>query len=221
MFTNAWMRRPQGPSQASETALASVPPMPDSEAALLLRARAGDLDAFAEFVRVFERRVRSVLARLLDDERDVEEAAQDTFMQAWRHLDRFRGDAVPFTWLYRIAVNEALQRNRRRRPDTQPLEQAPDLEARVSPESTAGRPLPADVVAGEREEVARLLAEVRALPFDARAPLVLRDFEGWPYQDVAAVLDISVSAAKSRVHRARLQVTRSLTGMGPGGGFDG
>ena len=194
--------------------------MREEETALLLRAQEGDLDAFTEVVRVFERRVRAVLARLLDDERDVDEAAQDTFVQAWRHLDRFRGEAAPFTWLYRIAVNEALQRNRRRRLDTQPLEQTVDVEARVSPESTAGRPLPAHVAAGQREDVAQLLTQLRALPFESRAPLVLRDIEGWSYQDVAAVLDISVSAAKSRVHRARLQVIRSLTGMGPGGGVE-
>lgn len=193
--------------------------MPDPETALLLRAQEGDLDAYAEFVRLLERRVRSVLARLLDDKRDVDEAAQDTFLQAWRHLDRFRGEAAPFTWLYRIAVNEALQRNRRRRLETQPLEQAADVEARVSPESTAGRPLPADVAAGQREDVALLVAELRTLPFESRAPLVLRDIEGWSYEDIAAVLGISVSAAKSRVHRARLHVIRSLTGMGPGGEF--
>ncbi len=185
--------------------------MPDPEAALLVRAREGDLDAFAEFVRLFERRVRGVLARLLDDERDVEEAAQDTFVQAWRHLERFRGDSAPFTWLYRIAVNEALQRNRRRRPDTQPLEQTIDIESRVRPESTAARPLPADVAAGEREEIDRLLAALRALAFDSRVPLVLRDVEGWSYEDVADALEISVTAAKSRVHRARLQVVRALT----------
>src|SRR3990170_6649782 len=113
--------------------------MSESESSLLARAREGDVDSFAEFVRLFERRVRAVLGRLLDDERDVDEAAQDTFVQAWRTLGRFRGEAAPFTWLYRIAVNEALQRNRRRRLDTQPLEQAADLETRVSPESTAGR----------------------------------------------------------------------------------
>jgi RNA polymerase sigma-70 factor (ECF subfamily) len=188
----------------------------DPERALLLRAREGDLDAFGEFIQLFERRVRAVLGRLLDDPRDVEEAAQDTFVQAWRHLDRFRGDAAPFTWLYRIAVNEALQRARRRRPDVQPLEPAPELELRVSPESTTVPPLPADVAAAQREDVARLVEEIRALPFQSRAPIVLRDIEGWSYEDVAAVLDISVSAAKSRVHRARLQVIGSLTGMGPG-----
>src|SRR5919197_1276162 len=93
-----------------------------TEPKLLERAKTGDLDAFAEFMRTFERRVRAVLYRLLDDARDVDEAVQDTFVQAWRNLDRFRGDAAPFTWLYRIAVNEALQRARRRRLETRPLE---------------------------------------------------------------------------------------------------
>src|SRR5262249_46304617 len=85
-----------------------------SERELLEQAKEGDLEAFAEFVRVFERRIRSVLYRLLDDARDIDEAVQDTFVQAWRNLDRFRGDAAPYTWLYRIAVNEALMRRRRK-----------------------------------------------------------------------------------------------------------
>jgi RNA polymerase sigma-70 factor (ECF subfamily) len=192
----------------------------DPERALLLRPQGGDLDAFRELIQLFERRIRGVLGRLLDDPRDVEEAAQDTFVQAWRHLDRFRGEAAPFTWLYRIAVNEALQRTRRRRPNTQPLEPTAELERRMSPESTAPRPLPADVAAGQREDVARLVSEIRALPSESRVPLVLRDLEGWSYEDVAAVLEITVSAAKSRVHRARLRVIRSLTGMGPDAGLD-
>jgi RNA polymerase sigma-70 factor (ECF subfamily) len=66
-----------------------------SEAGLLIRARDGDVDAYAEFVRTFERRVRALLGRLLDDERDVEEDAQDTFVQAWRNLSRFRGTPSP------------------------------------------------------------------------------------------------------------------------------
>lgn len=90
----------------------------------------------------------------------------------------------------------------------------------MSPESTAPRPLPADVAAGQREDVARLVSEIRALPSESRVPLVLRDLEGWSYEDVAAVLEITVSAAKSRVHRARLRVIRSLTGMGPDAGLD-
>jgi RNA polymerase sigma-70 factor, ECF subfamily len=179
--------------------------MHEHETLLLSRAREGDVDAFADFVRHFERRIRAVLSRLLDDERDVDEAAQDTFVQAWRNLHRFRGDAAPFTWLYRIAVNEALQRTRRKRLELTPLDPA-DIEERA--EGGAGRTPAADVVAADREALAFLTARIRALPEEARVPLVLRDVEGWSYEVVAATLDLSVSAVKSRIHRARLQLGR-------------
>lgn len=177
--------------------------MHEQETLLLSRARDGDVDAFADFVRLFERRIRAVLSRLLDDERDIDEAAQDTFVQAWRNLQRFRGEAAPFTWLYRIAVNEALQRTRRKRLELAPFE-TEDIEQRA--EGGAGKTPPADVAAADREALAFLTARVRALPDEARVPLVLRDVEGWSYEDVAAVLDLSVPAVKSRIHRARLQV---------------
>jgi RNA polymerase sigma-70 factor (ECF subfamily) len=179
--------------------------MHDDETLLLSRAREGDVDAFADFVRLFERRIRSVLSRFLDDERDVDEAAQDTFVQAWRNLQRFRGDAAPFTWLYRIAVNEALQRTRRKRLELTPLEPE-DVERRAR--GRAGWTPAADVEAADREALAFLTARIRALPDEARVPLVLRDVEGWSYDDVAAVLDLSIPAVKSRVHRARLQLGR-------------
>ncbi len=180
--------------------------MHDRERLLLARAREGDLDAFAEFVRLFERRVRAVLSRLLDDERDVDEAAQDTFVQAWRNLDRFRAEAAPFTWLYRIAVNEALQRTRRKRLDMRSLD---DPAAGAVVEAGARHTArPADIEAGDHEALAFIAQRLRALPLESRAPLVLRDLEGWSYEDIAAALDLSVAAVKSRIHRARLEVAR-------------
>jgi RNA polymerase sigma-70 factor (ECF subfamily) len=159
---------------------------------LLAEARAGDLEAFAELVLRYERRVRSVLARFLDDERDVEEAAQDAFVQAWRSLSRYRGEAAFFTWLYRIAVNEARMRRRRRQLPLTEL----DENAATAPEPEV--------------EEGWLLARVRALPDELRVPLVLRDLEGLSNQEVADVLDLSVAAAKSRIHRARMQIRAEL-----------
>jgi RNA polymerase sigma-70 factor, ECF subfamily len=159
---------------------------------LLAAAREGDLDAFAELIRRYERRVRSVLARLLDDERDVEEAAQDVFVQAWRKLSSYRGDAALFTWLYRIAVNEALMRRRRKQVAVAELDEA---------------------IAGASEpEVSDewVLARVRALPDELRLPLVLRDLEGLSNQEVAEVLGLSLAATKSRVHRARMRIRTEL-----------
>jgi RNA polymerase sigma-70 factor (ECF subfamily) len=159
---------------------------------LLAEARAGDLDAFAELVRRYERRVRSVLARLLDDERDVEDAAQDVFVQAWRNLSRYRGEAAFFTWLYRIAVNEALMRTRRKQLPLSELDET----AVTAPEP--------EVHEGW------LLARVRALPDELRLPLVLRDLHGLSNQEVADVLDLSLAATKSRVHRARMLIRAEL-----------
>ncbi len=160
---------------------------------LVERAAAGDLQAFAELVRIYEHRIASVLYRLLDDRRDVEEATQDVFVQAWRRLPRFRGDAQVFTWLYRIAVNEALMRRRRRRADVQ------ELDERVA--------APADPEPGLRDLLVRELA---ALPFENRAAVVLRDVEGLSNEEVAEALSISLAAAKSRIHRGRMQLRAAL-----------
>jgi RNA polymerase sigma-70 factor (ECF subfamily) len=169
--------------------------------ALLARAGAGDVDAFADIVRRYEHRIRAVLFRLLDDPRDVEEAAQDCFVQAWRNLDRFRGDSAVFTWLYRIAVNEALGRLRRKRLPMIGLE-GPEV---VQP--AAGEPQHA-VESGELEQF--LAGRIRALEPEYRAPLVLRDVVGLSNQEVADVLELSLAAAKSRIHRARMQIRAEL-----------
>jgi RNA polymerase sigma-70 factor (ECF subfamily) len=168
---------------------------------LLARAREGDVDAFAEFVRRYEQRVRNVLQRLLDDRRDVEEATQDSFVQAWRNLDRFRGDAAVFTWLYRIAVNEALARLRRKQFPTTDVEKAQPA-ANLAEEPHA---------AAESGELEDFLAErIRKLEPEYRAPLVLRDVIGLSNEEVAAVLDLSVAATKSRIHRARMRIREEL-----------
>jgi RNA polymerase sigma-70 factor, ECF subfamily len=170
------------------------------DALLLARAKDGDLDAFAEIVRRYERRVRGVLFRLLDDDRDVEEACQDVFVQAWRSLDRFRGDAALFTWLYRIAANEAFARLRRKQLPVTDLDDALQTGSVSEPPEAA-----------ESNELQRFLAgRIRALDFAYRAPLVLRDVVGLSNEEVAEILELSVPAAKSRIHRARMQIRAEL-----------
>lgn len=178
---------------------------PQDDASLVLAARQGDTDAFAELVRRHERRLRLVLLRVLDDARDVEEAVQDTFVLAWRHIDRYRGDAAVFTWLYRIGVNEALSRRRKKRLPmtdlaTSEAESAADVRRDLLPEPSA-----------EAGELRKLVASaLKALPFDYREAVVLRDLAGLSNDEVAAALGISVPAAKSRIHRGRLQLRELL-----------
>jgi RNA polymerase sigma-70 factor (ECF subfamily) len=167
--------------------------VPGAENELVQRAASGDVEAFAELVRAYERRIASVLYRLLDDRRDVEEATQDVFVQAWRNLSRYRGESQLFTWLYRIAVNEALMRRRRKRPPVQELD-----------ERTAAPPEPEP---GLRD---LLLRELAALPFEHRVAVVLRDVEGLSNEEVGATLGISIAAAKSRIHRGRMRIRAAL-----------
>lgn len=179
--------------------------LPQDDTALVRAAQQGDVDAFTEIVRRHERRLRLVLVRVLDDARDVDEAVQDTFVLAWRHLDRYRGDAAVFTWLYRIGVNEALGRRRKKRVPTTDLEtseaaSARDVRRDVQPQASAE-------AADLREQVSSALNE---LPLDYREAVVLRDLVGLSNEEVAAALELSLPAAKSRIHRGRLRLRELL-----------
>jgi RNA polymerase sigma-70 factor (ECF subfamily) len=177
----------------------------ESDADLVALAQRGDLDAFAEIVRRHEGRLRLVLFRILDDTRDVEEAVQDAFVQAWRNLDRYRGEAAFFTWLYRIGINAALARRRRKEFSTVDIASleghaAPPVHSRLRPE-----------IAAEVDELRnRVLAALAALSFEYREAVVLRDLAGLSNEQVAAALGVSLAAAKSRIHRGRLQLRDKL-----------
>jgi RNA polymerase sigma-70 factor (ECF subfamily) len=182
-----------------------VAPGEHTDAELVRQAQEGDLEAFAEIVRRHEHRVRIVLLRILDDSRDVEEAVQDAFVQAWRNLDRYRGEAALFTWLYRIGVNAALARTRRKEHATTDLD---SLEAEGAAE------VPADTLPGPAAEAhdlhARVVAALAELPFEQREAVVLRDLAGLSNLEVADALGVSLAAAKSRIHRGRLALRDKL-----------
>lgn len=163
----------------------------------------------SQIVRRHERQLRIVVLRILDDARDVEEAVQDAFVQAWRNLDRYRGEAALFTWLYRIGVNTALAQRRRKRLATVDIaaleaQDAPSVERRLGPEAAAEA---ADV----RGLIIAALAE---LPFEFREAVVLRDLAGLTNAEVAEALGVSIAAAKSRIHRGRLQLRDRLEPLG-------
>jgi len=181
----------------------------DSDAALVHAARGGDQHSFAELVRRHEHRVYGVCRRMLADPREAEECAQDAFVQAWRHLDRFAERAQLTTWLHRIAVNEALQRLRRRRVVEVDLEEhvgVLDLMRRVDDWST--RP---DIRAEDAAFRAHLDERLMELPDQLRVAVVLRDVEGLSNQEVADALELSLAAAKARIHRGRMQLRAKLS----------
>lgn len=166
---------------------------------LVYAARAGDVEAFAELVRRYQAAVYRVALRMLGSAADAEDAAQEAFVQAWRGLGRFRGDSAVSTWLYRIVTNRCLNALAARRP-TEPL----DFEVPSPGGDPAG-------IAEQHERFGAVAGTVAALPGEQRAALVLRDFEGLSYEEIAQVLGVSLAAVKGRVHRARLAVLKEAS----------
>jgi RNA polymerase sigma-70 factor, ECF subfamily len=169
-----------------------------NDADLVSRAQAGRLDAFEELVRRHRPGAYRVALRMLGDTGDAEDAAQEAFIQAWRNLAGFRADAAFSTWMYRIVTNRCLNvlRSRRR------TEQLPEAH-----ESPTTRP---DRIAEGNWQVEDLKRAITGLTPEQRAPLVLRELEGCSYEEIAAALDLSLSAVKSRLHRARLELLTAM-----------
>jgi RNA polymerase sigma-70 factor (ECF subfamily) len=162
--------------------------------ALVRRARAGDREAFGRLVEAYQAPVFRVVRGIVGDPSDAEDVAQEVFLKAYGALGRFRGESGFFTWLYRIAVNEALRAARRRRP-TAPLDEGIPVEAPPVPQPDEDGP-----------SLALLERLLRKLPEEFRAIVVLRDLEGLPYREVAETLEIPMGTVMSRLFRARREL---------------
>ncbi len=168
------------------------------DAYLVSRAKAGRRDAFEELVRRHRDIVYRVALRMLGDQREAEDAAQEALLQAWRALDGFRGDSAFSTWLYRITVNRCLNMLRARH-ETEPL---------MTDRASSGPST--EVVVESRLQLDDVRRAILRLTPEQRAPLVLRELEGCSYEELAEILDVSVSAVKSRLHRARLELLNAV-----------
>lgn len=175
-----------------------------------------DRSAFEELVRRHRNRVYGLALRMMKNEDEALEIVQETFLSAFRSLPEFRGDAQFGSWVYRIAANFALMRLRHRKVVDR-VEEPLELEDGsfredgrwdLYPTGMWGRRADKMVLDGELRE--RLIKAVDALPELYRAVFLLRDIEGLSYQEIAETLETTVSAVKSRLHRARLALRRDL-----------
>ena len=176
----------------------------DAEASLVARCLGGDEAACTERVEAHQRMGFQLAFHLLGDREEALDLSQDVFLTVFRMLDRFRGQSALRTWIYRIVVNQARNRQRwwRRR---QQSAQVP-LDVHVS---THGElPSPNDDCGPERllrqkEQADRVWQALRELPFDQRTALVLREIDGLSYEEIGFSLDVAVGTVKSRLARAR------------------
>jgi RNA polymerase sigma-70 factor (ECF subfamily) len=184
------------------------------EQSLLVRLRAGEEAAFAELVRENTGRLLAVARRLLRSEDDARDAVQDGFLQAFRGIARFEGDARLSTWLHRIVINASLMklRTRSRKPEGSIDELLPRFYAdghRIDPGPPWREQIPDPV---ESRELRTLVREsIDRLPEIYRSVLLLRDIEELSTEETAALLDVKAETVKVRLHRAR-QALRALLG---------
>ncbi|HZT37741.1 MAG TPA: RNA polymerase sigma factor [Bryobacteraceae bacterium] len=182
------------------------------ELTLVNRSRDGDASAFNDLVRRYERKIYRLAMNITQNAEDAEDVLQETFLKAYEHLGDFQGNSKFYTWLVRIAVNEALMRLRKRKSDrTVPLDE---------PVETGEETVVREIAVWDQdpetrysqEELSGILKEaIESLRPAFRTVFVLRDIEELSTEETAQALGISVPAVKSRLLRARLQLREKLT----------
>jgi len=191
--------------------------MSPEQAELLERLRLRDENAFAEIVRAYQDRIVNLMYGMLHNYDDAVEAAQEAFLKAFRAIDSFKGESQIYTWLCRIAMNTAssARRSPRRKMEEAALSLDEPVEGKsgaMSRQIAGGEPGPAD--AAERNETeAAVRAAIERLDDEFRAVVVLKDIEGFDYQETAEILGIPRGTVKSRLHRARMMLRDFLKGV--------
>jgi RNA polymerase sigma-70 factor, ECF subfamily len=197
-------------------------PSPQAETDLWRLAQGGDRAAYGQIVLKYQDRLYNAVLRILGDAEEAREVTQEAFLRGLMKLDSFRGEAGPYTWLFRIATNLAisqLRKGKRHRvysldrpngngPLGETSDQASNLIDRVRPAADDG---PARQVE-RRERDQQVMAALDRLDPEYRIVLVMRDIEGFDYQQMAQILDLPLGTLKSRLFRARLALRDELKG---------
>ena len=188
----------------------------DTDQQLVQRAQRGDLRAFDLLVLKYQSRIAALVSRYVSDAGEVEDVTQEAFIKAYRALGKFRGDSAFYTWLYRIAANAAKNHlvAKGRRPgadatiqDAESFDEGGMLSESASPEALA--------MGGELAEVVE--SALNGLPDELKAALMLREFDGLSYDDIADVLGCPVGTVRSRIFRAREAIDQRVKEQISGG----
>lgn len=176
-----------------------------NDKSLARRAIAGESDAFAEIVRRYQNPIFRICSRYVSKS-DAEDAAQETFVRAFVHREKFDPNRPLLPWLMTIAKRICIDRVRKHSPDLdEEIDRAPDPDQAANAEQTAST----------REQLRRLQAALIELPEGQREALVLFHLEGMPYKDIASVLDVPVGTVMTWLHRGRARLQAMLAAATP------
>lgn len=179
-----------------------------SDRDLIGQCRQGRAEAFGELVERHQDRLYAAMLRMLGSADEAREAVQDAFVHAYQRLDGFRGDAAFSTWLFRIAVNAAFSRHRRKKRHKTSLDDARAAAGFEPPDAHADADPSFHLEQTETQDLVR--AALAALPDDFRTALVLKEIEGFRYEEIAEIVGVPIGTVRSRIHRARNELREKL-----------
>jgi RNA polymerase sigma-70 factor, ECF subfamily len=175
-----------------------------TDGALVARCTSGDEDACARLVADHQRMVYQLALHLLGDAQEALDLSQEVFLRVFRTLPQFRGQSALRTWIYRIVVNQASNRQRwwrrRHRAQQVALDELTSTQGELAESRYSAMP---DRVLQHRETAGRVWAALERLPFEQRAVVVLREIDGLSYEEIAESLEVAIGTVKSRLARAR------------------
>jgi RNA polymerase sigma-70 factor (ECF subfamily) len=189
-------------SAATNPVLAAEKPAPLPDVNLVTRAKEGDQEAFATLFNLHKRRVYSLCLRMTGDVVEAEDLTQDAFIQVFRKLETFRGDATFSTWLYRVVVNTVLMKLRRKQPKQVSLDEPVRVESSLVPRDVGRNDLE---LLGSVDRIA-LKRAILELPEGCRRIFLLHEVEGYEHHEIAQLLRCSVGNSKSQLHKARVKM---------------
>ena len=185
------------------------------EATLITRCTAGDETACGEIVAAHQQMVYGLAFSLLRDRDEALDLSQEVFLRVFRTLSSFRGHSALRTWIYRIVINQAQNRQRwwrrRHRHDQVSL----DEHVREFGDVESRQDIWPDRLLASKETAAKIQQALDRLPFEQRTALILREVEGMRYEEIAFSLDVAVGTVKSRLTRARQALRAELLGLRP------
>jgi RNA polymerase sigma-70 factor (ECF subfamily) len=185
--------------------------LPEAEAIRL--AQQGDISAFECIYRLHSRRAYNLCLRMVGNATEAEDLTQDIFLQVFRKIHTFRGEAAFSTWLHRLAINIVLIRLRKKKPAQTSLEEAfgPNEEIGKPPKDFGGP----DVRLSGLMDRLNIDRAVGQLPLGYKSVFILHDVQGYEHNEIAKILDCSVGNSKSQLHKARMRLRQELHGDRP------
>jgi RNA polymerase sigma-70 factor (ECF subfamily) len=181
------------------------------EQSLVKRAKNGDLEAYEEIIKLYDKKVFSLIFNMIRNQDDVEDIAQEVFIKIYRNLKNFKEESSLYTWIYRITVNICIDEMKKRKQVVYLDEkiQVQDGEIEIQIPDT-GKPL--DEIAEDKEIKDRLINCINKLPENARIMIALRDIKEFSYQEIAEILNLNIGTVKSKINRAR-NMLKALLGQ--------